>query len=93
MIVRTACLFLFCCASFALTGCQNMGNPLDTAGRMLQAVTRSATRLSADAKPEALRLNAGEIERAREAELQNGALPGNAPTSPDSSGNQVAFSR
>ncbi|RBP39737.1 hypothetical protein DES53_109164 [Roseimicrobium gellanilyticum] len=97
MILRAACLFLFACASLTLTGCQNMGqmaNPLDGANRMIQAMGRSVGRLSADAKAEPLRLDAGEIERAREAELQRGALPENAPVPPaEASTDHVAFVR
>lgn len=94
MIVRAARLFLFSCAAFAFTSCQNMANPLDGATRMLQAMGRSARILSDSSKTDAIRLDAGDIERAREAELQNGALPENAPTSPGGSGeHQFASAR
>lgn len=85
MFLRVVSLFLFLCSAITLTGCQGGANPLGGVTRMIEAMGRSVTRLSADAKPESLRLDPAEIERAREAELQRGALPENAPVDPGSS--------
>lgn len=78
-----------------LTSCQNMGhmaNPLDGVGRMMGAMGRSVGRLTGDATPSGpLHLEAGEVERALEAEQQDGAMPEIAPAQPV--GNHVALAR